>query len=60
MRTPSSDHLPDRKMEVAELADILIRVFDYAGGHNLPLAEVVLEKMAFNAGRPFMHGDKMA
>ncbi len=52
------DHLPDRDMEVAELADVLIRILDYAGAYNLPLGEVVLEKMAYNSGRPAMHGKK--
>ncbi len=52
------DHLPHRSMEVAELADVVIRIMDYAGAYDLPLAEVVLEKMAYNAGRPFLHGKK--
>ena len=54
------DHLPHRSMEVCELADTVIRILDYAGAYNLPLGEVILEKMAYNAGRPFMHGDKLA
>lgn len=54
------DHLPHRSMEVCELADVLIRILDYAGAYNLPIAEVVLEKMAYNTTRPFMHGDKRA
>jgi hypothetical protein len=56
----ADDHLPERSMEVAELADTVIRILDYAGAYNLPLAEVILEKMAYNTGRPFMHGDKRA
>lgn len=54
------DHLTHRSMEVAELADVIIRIMDYAGAYELPLAEVVLEKMTYNTGRPFMHGDKRA
>jgi NTP pyrophosphatase (non-canonical NTP hydrolase) len=54
------DHLPERSMEVCELADTIIRILDYAGAYNLPLGEVILEKMAYNAKRPFMHGDKLA
>ena len=54
------DHLPHRTMEVAELADTVIRIMDYAAGHDLGLAEVILEKMNYNAKRPFMHGDKKA
>ncbi len=54
------DHLPHRSMEVCELADILIRILDYAGAYELPLAEVVMEKMQYNTTRPFLHGDKRA
>lgn len=54
------DHLPHRSMEVCELADVVIRILDYAGAYDLPLAEVIIEKMHYNAGRPFMHGDKRA
>lgn len=56
----NDDHLPHRSMEVAELADVIIRILDYAGAYNLPIAEVVLEKMAYNTSRPYMHGDKRA
>lgn len=52
------DHLPSRSMESAELADIVIRILDYAGGFNIPLGEIILEKMAYNAKRPYMHGKK--
>jgi hypothetical protein len=51
------DHLPNRSMEICEMADTVIRIFDYCGGYNLPLGEVILEKMAYNKGRPFKHGD---
>lgn len=54
------DHLPTFSMEVAELADVLIRIFDYAGGYGLPLGEALIKKMEYNAKRPHMHGDKLA
>lgn len=50
------DHLPHRSMRVCELADVVIRILDVAGAEEMPLAEVILEKMAYNAGREFMHG----
>jgi NTP pyrophosphatase (non-canonical NTP hydrolase) len=54
------DHLPNRSMEVVELADTIIRIMDYANAYELPLAEVILQKMAYNEKRPFMHGDNKA
>ena len=52
------DHIPHRSMEAAELADIVIRILDYAGAYQIPLGDVIVEKMAYNSTRPFMHGDK--
>jgi NTP pyrophosphatase (non-canonical NTP hydrolase) len=45
------DKLPHRKMFEVELADVLIRVFDIAGKHNLDLDGAVREKREYNASR---------
>lgn len=45
------DKLPHRKMVEVELADALIRIFDYAGAHGYDLQGAYEEKMAFNAVR---------
>lgn len=50
------DKLPEYDGLVVELADCVIRIFDFAGAHQLPLAEVLFKKLAFNAGRPHKHG----
>jgi NTP pyrophosphatase (non-canonical NTP hydrolase) len=44
-------HLTHRKMAEVELADILIRVFDYAGAYGYDLDAAVAEKRAYNAQR---------
>lgn len=45
------DKLPHRKMEEVELADCLIRTFDYAGAFGLDLEGAYQEKTAYNAQR---------
>lgn len=45
------DKLPHRKMAEVELADALIRIFDYAGGFGYDLQGAFEEKMAYNATR---------
>ena len=46
----------DEENHAEEMADILIRVFDYAGWHDLDLDAAVEKKMAKNESRPPMHG----
>lgn len=45
------DKLPHRKMAEVELADTLIRIFDYAGGFGYDLESAYQEKMAYNKSR---------
>lgn len=45
------DKLPHRKMAEVELADALIRIFDYAGAFNLDIGGALVEKTAYNAVR---------
>lgn len=45
------EKLPHRTAEEVELADLLIRVFDYAGRYGLDLDGAVAEKRAYNKTR---------
>jgi NTP pyrophosphatase (non-canonical NTP hydrolase) len=44
-------HLPNRRMAEVELADALIRIFDYAGAFGYDLDGALTEKMHYNAHR---------
>ncbi len=41
-----------------ELADVIIRIFDFAGWFNIDLARAVEIKMNYNETRPKRHGGK--
>jgi NTP pyrophosphatase (non-canonical NTP hydrolase) len=45
------DHLPHRKMAEVELADALIRIFDYAGAYGMDLQGALDEKLEYNKNR---------
>ncbi len=45
------EHLPKRKSLEVELADVVIRCFDLAGGLSLDLGGAIAEKLMYNASR---------
>lgn len=56
----SGDHadknLPDFQAVEVELADVVIRVMDYAQSSGYRLAEAIEAKTEFNKTRPYKHG----
>ncbi len=42
-----------------EIADVVIRCLDLAGGLGIDLEEIIAEKVAFNRGRKHRHGGKL-
>ena len=53
--TKPDEHCPDFCNEEIELADLLIRAFDYAGWRNLRLGQAILAKHEYNKQRPYLH-----
>lgn len=53
---PESEKIPGHSHVAEELADTLIRIFDYCGLRNIDLGAAVIEKMRHNASRPHLHG----
>lgn len=45
------EKLPHRSAEEVEMADVLIRIFDYAGAYNLDLGGALIEKLIYNTKR---------
>lgn len=42
----------------SEIADVVIRCFDFAATEGFNLGQIIAEKLAYNNTRPFMHGKK--
>lgn len=50
---------PDKPEGISvELADCVIRIFDFCGLHGIDLEEVLKIKMQYNKTRPYRHGGK--
>ena len=51
-----AEHIPGFTGVEEELADVIIRILDFAGYHKLRLGEAISAKIAYNLTRPFKHG----
>ena len=52
--------LPPLTCGEEEIADEIIRALDKAQAHGIDVAKSVGVKMAYNTGRPYLHGGKLA
>ena len=57
---PQSEKIPEFDKVSEELADVIIRIMDYAERRNLDVAGALLAKMEFNKTRSSRHGGKKA
>jgi NTP pyrophosphatase (non-canonical NTP hydrolase) len=55
-KNAQDDKIPAFSGLEAELADLIIRVMDYAEAKQLRIPEAMLAKAAFNKTRPYKHG----
>ena len=51
-------HLPHLDPVGVEMADTVIRIFDFCAGFNIDLAKCIKEKYWYNENREFKHGGK--
>jgi NTP pyrophosphatase (non-canonical NTP hydrolase) len=57
---PQSLKTPGFSQMEEELADVVIRLLDFAGRHDLDIEGALRAKMNYNETRPYRHGGKLA
>lgn len=55
---PPDDKIPEFSGVEAELADVVIRIFDYCKARKFDIAKAIITKHNFNEGRSYKHGNK--
>lgn len=55
---PPDSHIPAFTGVEAELADVVIRIMDFAAENGHDVAGAIIAKAEFNTGRESMHGGK--
>ena len=56
---PKDKQLPQHSNLEVELADIIIRIMDYAGGKNFKLGQIITDKIKFNETRNIKNESKL-
>lgn len=56
---PPSDHIPEYSGVEEELADVIIRIMDYAAEKGYDVGRALLAKIEYNAQREYRHGGKI-
>ena len=56
---PPDKHCQQFSSLEVELADVIIRIMDYAGDKSLDIAGAIMAKMEYNKTRPYRHGGKI-
>ena len=55
---PPDDKIPEFNGVESELADVIIRIMDFAKGRDYKVAEALIAKIEFNKTREKKHGNK--
>jgi NTP pyrophosphatase (non-canonical NTP hydrolase) len=55
---PDSDKIPEFTSVEEELADVIIRIMDFAEERGHRVGRALIAKVAFNENREHMHGGK--
>ncbi len=55
INTKPDEHCPEFCNEEIEMADLIIRILDYAAYRNLRIGEAILAKHSYNKTRPYKH-----
>ncbi|CAB1078735.1 hypothetical protein D1AOALGA4SA_6468 [Olavius algarvensis Delta 1 endosymbiont] len=55
---PPDDKIPEFTGVEAELADVIIRIMDFAAAKGYRVGEAVVAKINYNKNRPYKHGGK--
>lgn len=55
---PPSAKIQDFTQLEEELADVVVRILDYAAVRNLRVGSAIVAKHTYNTGRPYRHGKK--